>query len=129
MQRSLPALMLLITMAWNTDQTDVDLHVIEPNGEECYYSNNRTKIGGALTQDVTTGFGPEMYTLTKAVAGTYQIKAKLFAENRNRASARTKVYITIIRNWGRPNETVEREVVTLMKTDQKLDVAEVVVKP
>ena len=24
---------LLITMMWNTDQTDVDLHVIEPSGK------------------------------------------------------------------------------------------------
>ena len=26
---------LLITIRWNTDMTDVDLHVHEPSGEEC----------------------------------------------------------------------------------------------
>ncbi|MBW2456590.1 MAG: hypothetical protein JRI68_18880, partial [Deltaproteobacteria bacterium] len=29
---------LVVMITWNTDHTDVDLHVIEPSGEECYYS-------------------------------------------------------------------------------------------
>ena len=27
---------------WNTDGTDVDLHVIEPSGEECFYQHRQT---------------------------------------------------------------------------------------
>jgi tetratricopeptide (TPR) repeat protein len=57
---------LLITMMWNTDQTDVDLHVIEPSGEECFYSHRKTRSGGHITRDITDGFGPEMYTIKHA---------------------------------------------------------------
>ena len=104
---------LLIVIAWNTDNTDVDLHVIEPTGEECYYGHRETRIGGQLTQDVTQGYGPEMYTLAKAVAGKYEVRAKYFASDANRMSARTKVYATLYEDWGRENERVTRKVVTL----------------
>lgn len=104
---------LLITITWNTDDTDVDLHVTEPSGEECYYGHRTTRSGGLLTADVTEGYGPEMYVLSKAPAGKYQVRAKYFASNENRASARTKVYATITKGWGRADEEVETVVVTL----------------
>ena len=51
---------------WNTDGTDVDLHVTEPGGEECYYAHRQTAGGGRISQDVTTGYGPEIYILPRA---------------------------------------------------------------
>ncbi|CAF2882206.1 unnamed protein product, partial [Rotaria sp. Silwood2] len=39
---------LRIVMIWDTNDTDVDLHVIEPTGEECYYSHKNTAIGGMI---------------------------------------------------------------------------------
>lgn len=104
---------LLVTITWNTDNTDVDLHVIEPSGEECYYKHSRTRSGGRLTQDVTQGYGPEMYTLARAPRGMYRIRAKYFAADANRASARTKVYVSVYRYWGTAKETVQHRVVTL----------------
>jgi len=104
---------ILATITWNTDNTDVDLHVIEPSGEECFFSHPTTASGGRLTRDVTQGYGPEMYVLPKAPAGKYLLRAKYYASDVNRASARTKVYATITRNWGRANEETETRVVTL----------------
>ncbi len=113
---------LLVTIMWNTDNTDVDLHVIEPSGEECYYGHRRTNSGGQMTQDVTRGYGPEMFTHTRAPKGKYQVRAHYFASDRNRASARTKVYATIYRNWGSSNERVERKIVTLAYGKDKHDI-------
>jgi hypothetical protein len=104
---------LVIMITWNTDNTDVDLHVIEPSGEECYYGHRRTRSGGSLTQDVTQGYGPEMYTLTGGQTGQYKVRAHYFASDRNRTSARTKVYSTVIEGWGTPRERVTEKVVTL----------------
>ncbi len=104
---------LLVALSWNTDGTDVDMHVIEPTGEECYYQHRDTKIGGHLSQDVTQGYGPEMYTLANAKPGTYHIKAKYFASDANRASTRTKVSATIIQNWGTEQERILHKTVTL----------------
>jgi hypothetical protein len=104
---------VVVTIMWNTDNTDVDLHVIEPTGEECFYSHPDTRLGGHLTRDVTQGYGPEMYILPTAPHGSYQVSAHYFASDRNRASARTKVYVRTFEDWGTPNERVRDQVVTL----------------
>jgi uncharacterized protein YfaP (DUF2135 family) len=62
---------------------------------------------------VTTGYGPEMYYIPRMRRGHYDIRAHYFASNRNRLSTRTKVYVTIFRDFGTAQEQVSREVVTL----------------
>ena len=119
---------LVVMIDWNTDGTDVDLHVMEPTGEECYYSNSNTRIGGRLTMDVTQGYGPEMYVLEKAPPGTYNIRAKYFSSDANRASTRTKVFATVYRNWGRPDELVQKKTVVLRDGKEMHDLANIVVK-
>jgi len=111
---------LIVGITWNTDNTDIDLHVTDPNGEECYYGHRQTKIGGNITQDVTQGYGPEMFTLPNAIPGNYRIWAHFFSSDRNRASARTRVFATVYENWGTPQEKVTRMTVTL--TNNNLDV-------
>jgi hypothetical protein len=114
---------VLISITWNTDNTDVDLHVIEPSGEEVYYSHPNSKAGGHLTRDVTQGYGPEMYVLKKAPRGKYTVRAKYFASDASRASTRSKVYATVYRNWGTDRETVEHKVVTLALGKDMHDIA------
>ena len=116
---------LLVTITWNTDNTDVDLHVIEPSGEECFYSHTETRSGGRITQDVTQGYGPEMYLLKKAPRGKYLIRAKFFASDANRASARTKVYATVFKGWGTKQEKVTSKVLTLEYGKEMHDIATV----
>ena len=119
---------LLVTATWNTDNTDIDLHVIEPSGEECFYNHRDTKIGGHMTRDVTQGYGPEMYTLTRAVPGQYRVRVKFYSTDRQRAGTRTKVYVTVYERWGAPDERVTRKVVPLVKGKEMQDAATVVVK-
>src|SRR5438477_277481 len=64
---------LRVTISWNTDATDVDLWVIEPDGTKCYYQHNRTKNGGELSQDKTQGYGPESFQVAKALPGAYTV--------------------------------------------------------
>lgn len=52
---------LQLSIHWNTDATDIDLWVIEPEGERCFYSHKQTAAGGKLFWDTTTGYGPELY--------------------------------------------------------------------
>lgn len=57
-----------LMLFWNLDDTDVDLHVVESNNVEVYYSNPKSFTGGYLFWDNTTGLGPELYehpTLSK----------------------------------------------------------------
>jgi len=114
---------IVVTITWNTDNTDVDLHVLEPSGEECFYSHRKTRSGGNLTQDVTQGYGPEMYVLRDAPKGDYDIRAHYFASDRNRASARTKVYATVFENWGTKAEKVTEKVVMLETGKESHEIA------
>jgi von Willebrand factor type A domain len=114
---------LVVTITWNTDNTDVDLHVTEPGGEECFYGHRQTRSGGELTRDVTQGYGPEMYVLKRAPNGRYLVRAHYFASDRNRASARTKVYITTYEDWGTPRERATEKVVALETGKEMHDIA------
>jgi hypothetical protein len=124
----LPAADLVVVMEWNTDETDIDLHVTDPAGEECYYKHQRTKMGGRLTDDVTAGFGPEMFVLPKAAPGEYLVRAHYFNEDRSRLSMRTRVYVTIVRHWGTDREEVTRKVVTLGREKDVKELARVHVR-
>ncbi len=50
-----------VVINWNMNNTDIDLHVIDPYKEECYYSHRETKIGGRISADNTSGYGPEQF--------------------------------------------------------------------
>jgi uncharacterized protein YfaP (DUF2135 family) len=56
-------------MTWNHPGVDLDLHVIDPSGEECYYGHRRTALGGRFSKDFTTGLGPEQFLLKNSTKG------------------------------------------------------------
>ena len=63
------------------DETDIDLHVLEPGGEEAYYGHRRTSSGGFVSEDVTTGYGPEEYLRKTSEKGVYKVMANYFASH------------------------------------------------
>ena len=77
-RRLVEAFDLVIVMRWDTDKTDVDLHVNEPVQTVSY--NSRTSWqGGQLDRDVTSGFGPETYTLRRAAPGKYSVRVHYYS--------------------------------------------------
>ncbi|MEN8139508.1 MAG: VIT domain-containing protein, partial [Bacteroidota bacterium] len=62
-----------ITLEWSSNDNDIDLWVIDPNGEKCYYQHKATKIGGKISYDFTRGYGPEEFSLKEAIRGTYTV--------------------------------------------------------
>lgn len=80
---------LWISMSWLTDANDVDLHVIDPNGEECYYSHTSTELGLSYYSDQTQGLGPEVVSLTAQRPGRYRIGVKYFSSGASGASRGT----------------------------------------
>jgi hypothetical protein len=47
------------TLIWNTEGVDIDLHVIEPRGDEIFYGDPNGEQGGELDVDNVWGYGPE----------------------------------------------------------------------
>ncbi|MGA2031160.1 MAG: hypothetical protein ABSG68_02790 [Thermoguttaceae bacterium] len=118
---------LVALIFWNTDGTDVDLHVTEPGGEECFFSHRQTASGGQISQDVTTGYGPEIYILPLAPQGTYHVRAQYFATDANRASTRTKVLALIYQGWGTKAEKLTRKALTLTGRSEMHDLAKIAI--
>ncbi len=114
---------LRVTMTWNTDNTDIDLHVTDPRGDECYYGNRQIPSGGQLLDDVTRGFGPERFQAVDAVRGNYRVVAKYYSNNGNRLVARTYVTLTVATHVGSRQEQVRRYVVALGDRGDTAEVA------
>jgi len=104
---------LIVSVFWNTDRSDVDLHVRDANGEVCSYNHTETKMGGRITADVTEGFGPEMFVLQTAKRGEYAAWVNYFAEDSTQASTRTRIFATVFENWGRKGEQAHVRVIEL----------------
>jgi uncharacterized protein YfaP (DUF2135 family) len=79
----IPVMDIWIQLTWNTDQTDVDLHVWDPNNEHTYYGQKTEAEGGIpgaeLDVDDIDGYGPEHFTMQSAQAGNYVVKVRYYS--------------------------------------------------
>ena len=114
-----------MSISWNTDATDVDLWVIEPDGTKVFYSNKRSKSGGELSEDQTQGYGPERYRIAKAQGGEYKIVVHNFRPNPNLLGGETHVHVVVTRYAGTPREVTQRYNVILKKQNDEVEVTRV----
>jgi hypothetical protein len=73
---------LRFVLVWETDANDVDFHIIDSQGHHAYYSSPRLASGGELYADVTTGYGPECFTIplpVSARAYPYRLQAHYYS--------------------------------------------------
>lgn len=103
---------LHIQLVWDTDQTDVDLHFLNPPGtanpfatttgyfsspNDCYFADRTPDWGVAgntqdnprLDLDDTTGFGPENINLGRPMSGTYEVGVHYYCDDSLGASRAT----------------------------------------
>lgn len=104
---------LRIVISWNTDNADMDLWVVDPHTEACGYSHKKTEIGGEISYDFTKGYGPEAFTLKKAIPGTYKVYLNYYGTTSQRMLQPVIVRVSIFRNYGRPNQTCQERMATL----------------
>jgi hypothetical protein len=100
-----------VIMNWNQMDVDLDLHVTEPNGEECYYSHTSTEAGGRFSKDFTRGYGPEQYLIRNAIKGKYKIKSNFFGETKltenGPATVMVEIYTTKAGKISRTLKTIQ----------------------
>ncbi len=112
--KSLPVDMRIV-MDWNMNNTDIDLWVTDPNGEKCYYSHNRTAIGGRISHDMTQGFGPEQFLLKTAIKGTYKIEINYYGDRQATIAGPTTIMAEMFTHYGTPEEKKELIVLQMKK--------------
>lgn len=94
---------LRIILSWDSDGTDLDLHVVTPEGEHAFYGNRVLPNGGALDVDVTTGYGPEIFSSPAPTRGTYLVYVNYYGSGSNDQDL-TVAKVTVISNENTPNE-------------------------
>jgi len=97
-----------VQLAWDTDGTDVDLHLIKPDGNyndsfsDCYFANSNPDWGMTgdasddpeLDVDDVNGFGPENIYLDPSEDGTYAVTVHYWSDHGNGPSnAWLEIYI------------------------------------
>jgi tetratricopeptide (TPR) repeat protein len=97
---------LRVTLAWDADGNDVDLHVVDPAGEEVYYAHQKSATGLDLYEDVTQGFGPEVVRTGKVVPGTYHVGVTYFSAGAMGVSRGVLVVLRSDRNRDAPTVTI-----------------------
>ncbi|HEY6879215.1 MAG TPA: hypothetical protein VI299_14415, partial [Polyangiales bacterium] len=71
---------LRFVLNWETDANDVDFHIIDGYGGHAYYGEPHLRSGGDLYADVTTGYGPECFTIRGAKrAYPYKLQAHYYS--------------------------------------------------
>ncbi|HEU4537344.1 MAG TPA: hypothetical protein VFS00_24660, partial [Polyangiaceae bacterium] len=74
---------LRFVLNWETDANDVDFHIRDAGGGHAFYGSPSLPGGGGdLYADVTTGYGPECFTVRKprgARSPSYTLQAHYFS--------------------------------------------------
>jgi len=71
---------LRFILNWETDANDVDFHIYDGKGGHAFFSQKQLPTGGRLYADVTTGYGPECFTIPgNAAAFPYVLQAHYYS--------------------------------------------------
>jgi uncharacterized protein YfaP (DUF2135 family) len=106
---------LRVLLAWDSDGTDLDLHLVTPDGAHIWYGNRSAANGAALDVDVTTGYGPEIFAMPAPIKGQYLVYVNYYGggyrgdeEGGDEAvQPLTTAQVTVITEEGTPSEKME----------------------
>ncbi|MEO0471543.1 MAG: DUF2135 domain-containing protein, partial [Bacteroidota bacterium] len=89
-----------VVLNWDTDAVDMDLWVIDPRGEKCYYAHRETEIGGWMSNDFTGGYGPEEFLIKNAMPGKYTVQVNYYGSSQTRLAGPTHIHVQMITGYG-----------------------------
>ncbi|MGH8556757.1 MAG: YfaP family protein [Methylococcales bacterium] len=112
---------LRVLLSWDSDNTDLDLHIVTPDGAHAWYGERSLGNGGAIDVDVTTGYGPEIFASPTPLPGQYLVYVNYFgggysqdeSESSIAAQPLTTATITVISAEGSPDEKQQSFIVPM----------------
>ncbi len=120
---------LRVVLTWDADNSDMDLHVIDPDGERAYYGYQLTYQGGRMSRDFTGGYGPEEFMLRNAKPGIYRIEVNYYGSAQQIVTGATTLQLHFTTGFG--TQKADDKMVTLRLKEQgsSILVGEFEVKP
>ena len=120
---------LRIVLTWDADNTDIDLHVTDPDGEDCNFSHNQTAQGGMMSRDFTGGYGPEEFALRRAKPGRYKISANFYGNRQQILAGATTLQVKLTSHFGTGAQKERLITLRLKEANQTVFVGGFEVKP
>ncbi|MGH8616688.1 MAG: VIT domain-containing protein [Burkholderiales bacterium] len=121
--RNLP-LDLRAVLSWDTDNTNIDLVVWDPNKQQSRPGTGFTYQGGRMSQNYTGGYGPEEYSLRNAKPGKYQLQVVFVGHRQQVAGAGpTRVTLWLHTKFGTAQNEV-RSMSVLLRPGEMATIAE-----
>ena len=111
-----------VVLTWDTDNSDMDLWVTDPEEERCFYGHRQTYLGGIISQDVTGGYGPEEFMLKKAPKGNYKIEVNYYGNRSQKQLLPVSLRITFFTHYGTPQEKKQETTVRLSNQREVIEV-------
>lgn len=78
LEADVDATYLRVVLTWQGRGTDVDLWITDPEGVTTGWRSREPAEGRRLDLDDTDGLGPETYTVTRLLPGTYEVRVNYF---------------------------------------------------
>lgn len=112
---------LRVLLSWDTDNTDLDLHLVTPDGAHIWYGNRVAANGAALDIDVTTGYGPEIIAMPAPQKGNYLVYVNYYGGGYSRddegnviaGKDLTVAKVTLVTEEGTPDEKQESFIIPM----------------
>ncbi len=111
-----------VVLTWDTDNSDMDLWVTDPEEEKCFYGHRRTFLGGTMSQDITQGYGPEEFMLKKAPKGNYKIEVNYYGNRSQKQLFPVSLRITFFTHYGTSQEKKQETTVRLSNKREVIEV-------
>ena len=112
---------LRVTLRWDLDDTDIDLHVTDPNGETVYYGHPGSYQGGRISRDFTAGYGPEEFVLRDPIPGAYKVEVNYYGSRLATLSRGAGVNVALQTGFGTP--ALQQQSISLRLLEQSGKVA------
>lgn len=112
LRRNLP-LDVRAVLGWDADNTDIDLWVVDPNGDRTHYAAPLSYQGGKLSRDFTGGYGPEEFALRLAKPGRYEVRAQFFGHQQQILTPHTTLMLWLATGFGKPDQKDQQIVLRL----------------
>ncbi len=109
---------LRAVLAWDADNTDIDLWVTDPNGEKAYYAHPLTYQGGRMSRDFTAGYGPEEFSLRTAKPGRYEVRAHFYGHRQQIVSPYTTLMLRLSTGFGTPAQKDQEVILRLSEKNE-----------
>jgi uncharacterized protein YfaP (DUF2135 family) len=117
-------LAIRVVLTWDSDNTDIDLHVTDPNNEEVFYGSQLSYQGGRVSPDNTVGYGPEEYSLKAAKAGKYRVDVNFFGHRQQLISEATTIQLDFFTDFGTKEQKKQSVTMRLKEAKDRIFVGE-----